>query len=100
MMTSHQARKAICFNRVSLYCIFRSLHFAVFTRDLLADPLIRGVTDVRHDVVAVASSTSVERAAKFIEKHGIPKSAKAYGTYEELVNGIYHLLTGLGDLVH
>ncbi len=60
---------------------------AVFAKDLLSDPLVRGVTDVRHEIVAVASSSSAERAAKFIEEHGLPKTAKAYGSYEELVQG-------------
>jgi hypothetical protein len=47
------------------------------------------VTDVRHEVVAVASSSSAERATTFIEAHGVPKTAKAYGSYEELVAGKY-----------
>lgn len=59
----------------------------MFTKDLLGSPLVRGVTDVRHEVAAVASSTSADRAAKFIKEHGVPGAAKAYGSYEELVNG-------------
>lgn len=38
-----------------------------------------------HKVVAVASSTSVQRAADFIEKLGAGPGAKAYGSYAELV---------------
>ncbi|KAH7156790.1 hypothetical protein EDB81DRAFT_787941 [Dactylonectria macrodidyma] len=56
-----------------------------FTKDLLADPAARGVHDVRHEVVAVASSTSSERAADFIKKIDGPASAKPYGSYAELV---------------
>ncbi|KAH7155256.1 hypothetical protein B0J13DRAFT_496258 [Dactylonectria estremocensis] len=56
-----------------------------FTKDLLTDPAVRGVDDVRHEVVAVASSTSSERAADFIKKIDGPASAKAYGSYAELV---------------
>ncbi|RDW83493.1 putative dimeric dihydrodiol dehydrogenase [Coleophoma crateriformis] len=58
----------------------------VFVKDLLGDPLVRNVTDVRHEVVAVASSSSIDRATKFIGDHGVPSTAKAYGSYEELVN--------------
>ena len=47
---------------------------------------MRGVTDVRHEVVAVASSTSVARAQQFIDKHGAAATATAYGSYEDLVN--------------
>ncbi|KAF7549433.1 hypothetical protein G7Z17_g6383 [Cylindrodendrum hubeiense] len=56
-----------------------------FTRDLLTDPAARGVDDIRHEIVAVASSTSSERAAAFIKKIDGPASAKAYGSYAELV---------------
>jgi predicted dehydrogenase len=57
----------------------------VFTKDLLTNPLTREVSDVAHEVVAVASSTSVSRAEKFLEQVKAPKSAKAYGSYYELV---------------
>lgn len=43
------------------------------------------MSDVRHEIVAVASSTSSDRAASFIKKIGGPASAKAYGSYAELV---------------
>lgn len=57
-----------------------------FAKDLLTDPAIRSVTDVHHDVVAVASSTSADRAATFLKKIDAPnKDAKAYGSYAELV---------------
>jgi predicted dehydrogenase len=57
----------------------------VFTKDLLANPAIRDVYDVRHEVAAAASSSSKERAADFLTKVKAPSSAKAYGSYHELV---------------
>ena len=58
----------------------------VFVHDLLIDPTLRSSSDVSHTVVAVASSSSEERATKFIKDTGIPAAGcKAYGTYEELV---------------
>ncbi|ODA81703.1 hypothetical protein RJ55_00205 [Drechmeria coniospora] len=57
----------------------------VFCRDLLTDPLSRNVHDVRHTIVAVSSSTSVDKAASFIEKIDGPASAKLYGSYADLV---------------
>ncbi|KAJ4420357.1 D-xylose 1-dehydrogenase (NADP(+)) [Neurospora sp. IMI 360204] len=57
-----------------------------FTRDLLTNPVTtRDVHDVRHEVVAVASSNSKERAEEFLVKIKAPSSAKAYGSYHELV---------------
>jgi predicted dehydrogenase len=60
-------------------------HATVFTKDLLADPALRGVKDVRHEVVAASSSSSKEKAAEFLAKVKAPSSAKAYGSYHELV---------------
>ncbi|KAL2197222.1 NADP:D-xylose dehydrogenase [Corynascus similis CBS 632.67] len=57
----------------------------VFTKDLLTNPAVRDVHDVRHEVVAVASSSSKDRAAAFLSKVEAPSSAKAYGSYHELV---------------
>ncbi|KAI1633943.1 hypothetical protein F4809DRAFT_621158 [Biscogniauxia mediterranea] len=57
-----------------------------FTKDLLTNPAIRNVHDVAHKVVAVASSTSKDSAASFLEKVKAPAGAKAYGSYAELVN--------------
>ncbi|KAK4146519.1 uncharacterized protein C8A04DRAFT_9808 [Dichotomopilus funicola] len=57
----------------------------VFTKDLLANPALRNVQDVRHEVAAVASSSAKDRAADFINKVKAPSSAKAYGSYHELV---------------
>ncbi|KAI9845656.1 MAG: hypothetical protein M1837_004630 [Sclerophora amabilis] len=57
----------------------------VFTKDLLVDPSSRDVNDVKHEVVAVASSSSADKAKKFIRDCDVPSSAAAYGSYEELV---------------
>lgn len=57
-----------------------------FVDDLLLDPNQRGVTDVRHEIAAVASSTSSKRAEQFAIKHKLSDATKAYGTYEELVS--------------
>lgn len=56
-----------------------------FCKDLLTDPALREVSDVHHDIVAVASSSSADRAAQFIKKIDGPSSAKTYGSYTELV---------------
>lgn len=57
-----------------------------FARDLWVNPETRGVKDVEHVVVAAASSSSADRAQKFLEEVRAPPSAKAYGSYKELVN--------------
>ena len=59
--------------------------YAAFTKDLLLDPSSRDVSDVKHRVVAAASSSSVDRAKKFLADCGCPSDAKAYGSYPELV---------------
>ncbi|KAK4993189.1 hypothetical protein LTR50_000676 [Elasticomyces elasticus] len=56
-----------------------------FTRDLLVNPEYRGVNNVVHTVVAAASSSSAERAKQFLKKVGAAETAKAYGSYKELV---------------
>ncbi|KAN0064236.1 hypothetical protein ACQY0O_003403 [Thecaphora frezii] len=59
---------------------------ASFTKDLLIDPASRQVSDVRHEVVAAASSSSADRARQFIQEIGADAAkCKAYGSYEELV---------------
>ncbi|KAF7554273.1 hypothetical protein G7Z17_g3020 [Cylindrodendrum hubeiense] len=55
------------------------------TKDLLLDPSIRGVDNIKHTVVAAASSSSSARAEAFLKDVGAPSTAKAYGSYEELV---------------
>tara|TARA_R110002003_G_scaffold120_2_gene10605 strand:- start:12206 stop:13480 length:1275 start_codon:yes stop_codon:yes gene_type:complete len=57
-----------------------------FTKDLLISPATRDVHDVRHEVVAAASSTSAARAQDFLSELKAPSSAKAYGSYKDLVN--------------
>ncbi|KAF2097601.1 NAD(P)-binding protein [Rhizodiscina lignyota] len=57
-----------------------------FAKDLLRDPSTRGVSDVNHVVQAAASSTSADRAKAFLKEVGAPSSAKAYGSYKELVS--------------
>jgi predicted dehydrogenase len=57
-------------------------------KDILIDPATRGVTDIRHVVTAVASSSSLSSAEKFVANFVAPsQSAKAaaYGSYEDLV---------------
>lgn len=56
-----------------------------FTKDLLADPTTRSVDDIKHTVVAAASSSSASRASDFLKEVGAPSSAKGYGSYKELV---------------
>lgn len=56
-----------------------------FAKDLLVDPKTRGVDNIKHDVVAAASSSSKDRASEFLKQIGASETAKAYGTYEELV---------------
>ncbi|KAH6975663.1 hypothetical protein EDB80DRAFT_621062 [Ilyonectria destructans] len=56
-----------------------------FTKDLLVDPTTRGVSNLKHTVVAAASSSSSARAETFLKDVGASSAAKAYGSYEELV---------------
>ncbi|KAI9730931.1 MAG: D-xylose 1-dehydrogenase (NADP(+)) [Claussenomyces sp. TS43310] len=56
-----------------------------FAKDLLTNPACRDVHDVKHEVFAAASSSSVSRAQSFLEDIEAPSSAKAYGSYAELV---------------
>ena len=57
-----------------------------FARDLWPNPETRGVKDIEHVVVAAASSSSADRAQAFLKEVRAPDSAKAYGSYKELVN--------------
>lgn len=57
-----------------------------FSKDLLTDPSTRSVSDVKHTIVAAASSTSASRAEEFLSRVGVPSgTAKGYGSYTELV---------------
>ena len=69
-------------------CVSASTHYLIrtaFTKDLLIDPSTRNTDDVRHVVAAAASSNSESRAAAFLREVGAPETAKAYGSYKELV---------------
>ena len=56
-----------------------------FSKDLLVDPTTRGVNNIKHTIVAASSSSSKERAEQFLKEVGAPSSARAYGSYAELV---------------
>lgn len=58
----------------------------MFTKDLLTNPAIRNVTDIKHIVAAAASSSSASRASAFLKEVQAPSTAKAYGSYAELVS--------------
>jgi predicted dehydrogenase len=58
---------------------------STFVKDLLTDPASRDVHDVHHQVVAVASSNSAQKARDFIASTKCDESTKAYGSYAELV---------------
>lgn len=56
-----------------------------FCKDILKDPSLRDTTGVAHKIVAVASSSSPDRAADFIKNIDGPSDAKTYGSYADLV---------------
>lgn len=56
-----------------------------FTKDLLTNPATRDVHDVQHVLAAAASSSSKSRAEAFIKDVSGSSTAKAYGSYHELV---------------
>ncbi|KAJ5443660.1 D-xylose 1-dehydrogenase (NADP(+)) [Penicillium daleae] len=56
-----------------------------FVRDLLQDPKARDASDIAHQVVAVASSSSKDKATQFISTVEIPEPCAAYSNYEDLV---------------
>jgi len=60
----------------------------VFCKDLLTNPATRSVTDVRHTITAVASSSGSGRAASFLKDDincHYASDVKTYGTYAKLV---------------
>ncbi|KAJ5710691.1 hypothetical protein N7488_004847 [Penicillium malachiteum] len=63
----------------------QQLKSTAFVRDLLKDPKTRDATDITHQVVAVSSSSSKDRADQFITELNIPSPCTAYGSYEALV---------------
>jgi dihydrodiol dehydrogenase / D-xylose 1-dehydrogenase (NADP) len=52
---------------------------------LTVNPETRDVKDIKHEILAAASSSSADRASEFLKKVGAPSSARGYGSYEELV---------------
>ena len=54
----------------------------------MLDPSTRDVKDIKHTVVAAASSSSADRAAKFLQECNCSSSAKAYGSYSDLVKDL------------
>jgi dihydrodiol dehydrogenase / D-xylose 1-dehydrogenase (NADP) len=56
-----------------------------FARDLWPSPETRDVKDIEHVVVAAASSSSSDRAKAFLKEVRAPESARAYGSYKQLV---------------
>ncbi|BAE63471.1 unnamed protein product [Aspergillus oryzae RIB40] len=56
-----------------------------FAKDLLIDPSTKGAHDVTHNLVAVASSTSLQKAQDFLSAVNAPPSTAAYGSYESLL---------------
>lgn len=50
------------------------------------DPKTRQVSDVRHEIVAVGSSTSASRAESFVQEHcSSSKGIKTYGSYVDFL---------------
>lgn len=59
---------------------------AHFIKDILKDPKTRDVTDVTHLCVAVASSSSAEKAQQFIDTNAPGVAGiKAFGSYDKLL---------------
>ncbi|KAH9811174.1 Oxidoreductase family, NAD-binding Rossmann fold [Teratosphaeria destructans] len=56
-----------------------------FGRDLWPSPETRGRNDIEHVIVAAASSSSAKRAQDYLKEVRAPDTAKAYGSYKELV---------------
>ncbi|ROV95757.1 hypothetical protein VPNG_08768 [Cytospora leucostoma] len=71
---------------MSPYTVKWGILATAFAKDLLNDPSTRGVSDVSHQIVAAASSSSRSRAESFLRDLGVPGSPpRAYGSYAELV---------------
>ncbi|EJD48895.1 NAD(P)-binding protein [Auricularia subglabra TFB-10046 SS5] len=60
-----------------------------FVKDLLLDPATRDVADVAHKIVAVGSSSSMDKAKAFIdlivENKEVASSIRPYGSYDEVL---------------
>lgn len=57
-----------------------------FCKDILADLAARDVSDIRHEIIAVSSSSFKERADEFVKRVSGQSSVKTYGSYAQLVN--------------
>uniref|UniRef100_A0A0B7K8B1 D-xylose 1-dehydrogenase (NADP(+), D-xylono-1,5-lactone-forming) n=1 Tax=Bionectria ochroleuca TaxID=29856 RepID=A0A0B7K8B1_BIOOC len=62
----------------------------LFAIDLLINPETRGTQDIHHVITAVASSSSIKSAERFISQHIAPRQSQAiaclaYSSYEEIV---------------
>ncbi|OQU95630.1 hypothetical protein CLAIMM_01812 [Cladophialophora immunda] len=55
-----------------------------FAQDMCIGPVTRGVSDVTHQIVAVGSQTSIQKAQDFVNVTGL-KNAHCYGTYEDFL---------------
>lgn len=60
------------------------LIFSNSGKDVSVDPATRNVKDIRHELVAAASSSSKSRAESFLRECGAPEHAIAYSSYSEL----------------
>ena len=56
-----------------------------FAKDLTVDPTTRSVHTIKHAVVAAASSSGASQASQFLDDVDAPSTAKAYGTYKQMV---------------
>ena len=57
----------------------------VFARDLSIDPSARHASDIRHEIAAAATQNSAARAQAFLDDVGAPSTAKAHGSYTDLI---------------
>ncbi|KAF2280378.1 NAD(P)-binding protein [Westerdykella ornata] len=56
-----------------------------FTKDLLIPTTTRNASDIQHELVAAASSSSLSRAQTFLNEVGAPETAVPYASYADLV---------------
>lgn len=77
-----------CFTLWILTSAATGLIAETFAKDLLVDPATRGVHDIKHTVVAAASASGESRAQQYLQSIKAPPSAKAYGSYDELVKDV------------
>lgn len=62
---------------------FKSIEFA---KDIQIDPKTREVQDIIHQIVAVGSSSGLDRAQDFVKEHcNNDPNVKAYGNYKDFL---------------